>query len=209
MHFHNVVVEACIVDDMTKCHFDHETNDDWEDLSFFRGLTSIKIPVNLSKWHPLQGINSASTRHQLGINSASLRPHFPVLPDVIRVATRAQAQMKPNNAHRSHTNEAHYCRKRLDRPIVHQGDEINRNPSIENQLAGDDDHKDEYAALLNLEARWAGGEEAKAIRNAEYSRLDPVAPSSQGEKGLIEAAVDHRGAEKVLDACVNVAEKVW
>ena len=54
---------------------------------------------------------------------------------------------------------------------------------------------------------WAGGDEAEAVGDAEYPRLDPVAPGGEGETNVVEAAVDYRGAEKVLDAGVDVAGK--
>ena len=75
-------------------------------------------------------------------------------------------------------------------------------------MADDEDHEDEYDALLNLETGWAGGEEAQAIGDVEYSRLDPVALGGESETGLVKAAVHHRGAKKVLDACGGVADKV-
>ena len=79
---------------------------------------------------------------------------------------------------------------------------------MEDHFADEEDDDDEYAALFNLETRWAGGDEAEAIGNVQDSRLDPVAPGGEGEAGGVEAAIDDRGAPKGFDACVDVAEGV-
>ncbi len=64
---------------------------------------------------------------------------------------------------------------------------------------------------MKLSSTWRrGGPEEKKpkLGDAEYPRLNPVASGGEGETDVVEAAVDHRGAEKVLDANVDVADKV-
>lgn len=116
--------------------------------------------------------------------------------------------MNPDTAHDSHCDEKQHGRKRLDRPIAHQMEKKSRNPSIKDHVTDEDDDNDEYEALLLLKTSWAWRKKAKSIGNADYPRLNAVALPGEGHTEGVDAAVNHRGAEKAFDAGVNVAGEV-